>query len=247
VQLRGAILLGLLCACAMPRTAWSQNRRATTSYVVSAGDTLWSISRRLGVTVEALRTANGLGERSLLQVGATLVEPTRAGRRFDALLTANRRVTPRRWRYIVVHHTASSAGSIDTIDAFHRLIRHMPRGLAYHYLVGNGHGMGDGEIEAGSRWLRQQPGAHVASALQTPDGQGLMDEVAIGICLVGNFDTVEPSAAQLEALRGLISALQSRFHIPRDHVLGHREVEGAHTDCPGTRFPMDVLREAAAP
>lgn len=41
---------------------------------VSTGDTLWSISRRYGVTVAALKTENGITE-DLIQSGTTLLIP----------------------------------------------------------------------------------------------------------------------------------------------------------------------------
>ena len=46
----------------------------------------------------------------------------------------------------------------------------------------------------------------------------------------------------------LIRGLQDQFHIPDDHVLGHGEVIGEFSECPGSQFPWDEfhkrLREA---
>lgn len=78
-------------------------------------------------------------------------------------VVANHREAYRRWSAIVVHHSASGAGKAATLDAYHRTRR--PRGLAYHFVTGNGHGLDDGAIEAGGRWIHQQPGAHVVSTL----------------------------------------------------------------------------------
>jgi LysM repeat protein len=41
-------------------------------YVVQRGDTLYSIARRYGTTVEAIASANGIANPSLIQVGQTL-------------------------------------------------------------------------------------------------------------------------------------------------------------------------------
>lgn len=44
-------------------------------YVVKQGDSLWDIAQRLGFTVEALRSANGLGKRPVLKPGKVLKLP----------------------------------------------------------------------------------------------------------------------------------------------------------------------------
>jgi LysM repeat protein len=42
---------------------------------VHTGDTLWGISRKYGVSVEALKAANGIGAGDFLSAGDTLVIP----------------------------------------------------------------------------------------------------------------------------------------------------------------------------
>ncbi|WP_236516848.1 peptidoglycan recognition family protein [Sandaracinus amylolyticus] len=142
-------------------------------------------------------------------------------------------VRARTWTAIIVHHSASSEGNAASMDAYHRGVRHMPRGLAYHFVIGNGHGLGDGEIEVGPRWTQQQPGAHVASRLRDASTRALWDEVAIGIVLVGNFEETAPTRRQLATLSELVSALQRRFRIEGARVFDHGEIDGAHTACPG--------------
>jgi LysM repeat protein len=48
---------------------------SATSYVVKAGDTLWSIARKLGTTVRALQDANGIRNADVVVVGRTLKIP----------------------------------------------------------------------------------------------------------------------------------------------------------------------------
>jgi N-acetylmuramoyl-L-alanine amidase len=152
----------------------------------------------------------------------------------DASLLARTRGTPARaWDAIIVHHSATSSGNAASMDAYHRDVRRMPRGLAYHFVIGNGDGLGDGEIEVGPRWTRQQPGAHVASHLRDPETRAIWDEVAIGIVLVGNFEESSPTARQRAALSELIDALRQRFRIDRARLFVHGEIGGAHTACPG--------------
>jgi LysM repeat protein len=54
-----------------------RSTRYTTYYRVASGDSLWSISRRLGVTVGALARANHLDPRATLAIGQRLSVPGR--------------------------------------------------------------------------------------------------------------------------------------------------------------------------
>ena len=83
-----------------------------------------------------------------------------------------------RWTSIVIHHTGSPAGDPETIERQH--VSNGYASLGYHFVIGNGHGFGDGAVFVGPRWNRQEPGAHVAGA-----NGARLNEHAIGICLVG--------------------------------------------------------------
>ena len=89
-------------------------------------------------------------------------------------------VAKRRWRYIVVHNSGTRQGNAKTFDYYHLHVRHMPNGLAYHFVIGNGTSSGNGEIEIGNRWTRQINGGHVHS--------DYLNNIALGICLVGDFN-----------------------------------------------------------
>ena len=49
-----------------------------------------------------------------------------------------------RWRYIVVHHSETREGNARAFDYYHRHVRGMENGLAYHFVIGNGTSSGDG-------------------------------------------------------------------------------------------------------
>jgi hypothetical protein len=138
------------------------------------------------------------------------------------------------WEAIVVHHSASDIGSAGIFDSAHRA-----RGwdeLGYHFVIGNGSSTPDGYVEVGSRWLKQKHGAHC----KTPSNY--YNDYGIGICLVGDFDSARPTAAQMQALRRLMSFLVLRYHISPNRIYGHGEVRGTSTHCPGRYFPMDQVR-----
>lgn len=133
--------------------------------------------------------------------------------------------------YIIVHHSATTQGDAET---FRRA--HMAKGwrdIGYHYVIGNGTYSGDGEVETGR--TEAEDGAHCSA-----DG---MNRKSIGICLVGNFDIDKPTSAQMQALERLCRDIMERHKIPASRVLGHGEVKGAATNCPGKNFDMAEFRK----
>lgn len=140
---------------------------------------------------------------------------------------------PREWRHIVIHHSASSGGSVESIDAAHK--GRGWDGVGYHFVIGNGDGMGDGEIESTFRWRGQTHGAHAGKAEYNQHG--------IGICLIGNFEDSQPSTAQMAAVKRLVSVLKHEYGIPSDEVIAHRDVKA--TACPGRNFPIAEISQSA--
>jgi hypothetical protein len=129
----------------------------------------------------------------------------------------------------VIHHSAATTGTLTGIDRYHRNVRHMENGLAYHFVIGNGNGLGNGEIGIGARWTRQLDGGHVISEAQ--------NKVSLGICLIGNFDKSKPTAKQMERLTALVRALLVRCKLPPSAVHTHQQINAVPTRCPGRHFP----------
>lgn len=152
--------------------------------------------------------------------------------------SAGPRIAPRdtpiartRWRAIVIHDSGSPAGDLASIER-----RHMDAGLSglgFHFVIGNGQGLEDGQVAAGYRWELQLPGAHVAAGMQAPRvvrGQPVrMDAAAlntgsIGICLVGNGARRPFTERQVRELASLVRALQAELGIGADAVFFHTEL-----------------------
>ncbi len=122
---------------------------------------------------------------------------------------------------------------------WHRHVRRMQNGLAYHFVIGNGTSTGNGPIEVGDRWRRQINGGHVHS--------DYLNNISLGICLVGDFNRDQPTRAQLESCEELIRYLRERCgKIDRGEipVRPHREMNPPRwaTDCPGDAFPYSWFR-----
>jgi len=149
------------------------------------------------------------------------------------------RVQRRRWQFIVVHNSGTRQGNARVFDYYHRNVRRMRNGLAYHFVIGNGTSTGNGEVEVGDRWRRQINGGHVHS--------DYLNNIALGICLVGDFNRDQPTRAQLECCEELIRYLRERCGKIDNHyaiVKPHREMNPPRwpTDCPGDAFPYSWFR-----
>lgn len=139
------------------------------------------------------------------------------------------------WKAIVIHHTGTPFGTASSLDEDHR--RQGLSGLGHHFVIGNGNGLGDGEIHAGYRWLDQLPGAHAAG-----EHGDWYNHHAIGIVLVGNGDRRAFTDRQMTRLLDLVAALSRRYGIPPESVVLHSEI--APTSSPGRFFPAAAFRES---
>ncbi len=136
-----------------------------------------------------------------------------------------------RWKYIVVHNSGSRNGNARIFDYYHRRVRKMRNGMAYHFVIGNGNASPNGRIEIGDRWRRQINGGHVAS--------DYLNDIAIGICLVGDFNNDLPTENQLRALSELTEYLRQIAGNKRRRtpiIRAHRDINPKPTDCPGDRW-----------
>ena len=159
----------------------------------------------------------------------------------NSVIEAIRRapVKRRRWQFIVVHNSGTRQGNARVFDYYHRHVRRMQNGLAYHFVIGNGTSTGNGQVEVGDRWRRQINGGHVHS--------DYLNNISLGICLVGDFNRDQPTRPQLDACEELIRYLRQRCGgtgggaIP---VKPHREMNPPRwpTDCPGDDFPYSWFR-----
>jgi hypothetical protein len=134
---------------------------------------------------------------------------------------------PGRWKYIYIHHSRTFGGNAITLGQ-------ETGGLNDHFVIGNGEGAIDGEIQIGQRWNRQVPA-------NPPAGATGIDPTCISICLIGDFDRNVPTPTQIKRLTQLTSALQSRYGIATDRVLVVSRPNSPAGS--GRYFPLTALRE----
>jgi hypothetical protein len=165
---------------------------------------------------------------------------------------------------IAVHHSATvhpsigvPAGSALALFNHHVHDRGWTHG-AYHYVI-----HANGLIEHALDECIE--GFH-AGFNDPEDALGLMhgqywNRHYLAVCLLGWFDAdrvinnddkpvavpnhfTHPTSQQMNALIALIQTLQARYKIPSSRVLGHRELAGCKTRCPGANVDLHALRAA---
>ncbi|MFH1621552.1 MAG: N-acetylmuramoyl-L-alanine amidase [Candidatus Omnitrophota bacterium] len=201
-------------------------QRQDVFHVVGPGETLWRISKMYDVNIDDIMSANRLANAEKIGMGQELFIPNAAPvRPVVPLYQSNK------WKYIIVHHSATDEGNAFAFYNLH-LRRGFWNGLGYHFVIDNGTLNKEvGQIEISPRWIKQQDGAHCKASN--------MNEEGIGICLVGNFSKENLSDKQLDSLVYLINILKKYYNIPNRNIMGHGQVPGAATECPGLRFPWE--------
>lgn len=151
-----------------------------------------------------------------------------------------RGVKERRWKAIIIHHSAQGKGNMAMIDKYHREVNGWD-GVGYDFVIGNGSESRDGQVEVTFRWKKQVAGAHCGG---TPNNRA--NEYGIGICLIGDFTKTGPTRAQKTALTKLTRFLQKRYKIPAWGIYGHAETPGytRKSKCPGRYFNMPAFKRS---
>lgn len=122
---------------------------------------------------------------------------------------------------LILHHAAAKSCTADDVHRWH--LSNGWAGIGYHYFVRK-----DGTIYRGRP--EDTVGAHAYGA----------NSHSIGVCFEGNYQ-VEPTmpAAQLAAGQALVADIKRRWGITK--VIGHKNVAGSTTDCPGLNFPFAAI------
>ena len=193
-------------------------------HIVAPLETVWRISKMYNVSVDSIIRTNNLNQNGDINKGQKLIiEDAAPWKPVIPLYKTNK------WRYIIIHHSATDYGSALQFDKAH-LKRGFWNGLGYHFVIDNGTAnKEDGQIEVSPRWIKQQNGAHCKA--------NNMNRKGIGVCVVGDYTDKKLSDRQMESLIYLVKKLRSYYGIPEKNIMGHGQVPGARTECPGKNFP----------
>lgn len=122
---------------------------------------------------------------------------------------------------LILHHAAAASCTAEDVHRWH--LGNGWAGIGYHYLVRK-----DGTIYRGRP--EDTVGAHAYGA----------NSHSIGVCFEGNYEVEQNMpAAQLTAGQALVADIKRRWGIT--NVIGHKDVAGSTTDCPGKYFPFAAI------
>lgn len=125
---------------------------------------------------------------------------------------------------LTIHHTVSPPDrSISSIAAYHVDSNGWP-GIGYGYVIK--------DTGAIFQTNHLETKSYHAGSSAAPGDE---NEISVGISLQGDFTNAAPPQAQQDAARALVSYL-SGFLPNVTAVLGHRQMPGAATQCPGNTF-----------
>jgi hypothetical protein len=105
---------------------------------------------------------------------------------------------PNRWKSVYIHHTRQAGGAAVAESGD-------------HFVIGNGDGAEDGQIQFTARWNLQQPA-------DPAPGCTSVEATCVSIGLVGDFDRTAPTPTQLKRLEQLVHTLQEHFRIASPQV-----------------------------
>jgi len=126
----------------------------------------------------------------------------------DRVVRSRAGQSPDRWNRIEIFFSGTKSGSLRELEAARG-----PSGAAdlnCHFIVCNGNGGSDGEIQATEKWQRQW------SVKPNRTWQGT--ERTIRICLIGDGASAPPTDYQLKRLELLLEALCRKFHVAAESV-----------------------------
>jgi len=134
-----------------------------------------------------------------------------------------------KWTHLVIHHTGAEEKGARQVREYHRRLGW--KDVGYHWLIER-----DGRVVPGRP--PSMRGAHCLA--------GGMNHKALGVAVIGNLEVRAPHPAQTAALEELAARLVAEYRISVAQVLGHREVPGAATACPGRYLDLAALRGVLA-
>jgi len=114
-----------------------------------------------------------------------------------------------RWNRIEVFYSGTAAGNIQQLASLRGL--EQAGDVNFHFLVCNGRGGEDGQIQVGERWRKQWS--------CVPGGIWYGGGKTIRICVVANGDSVLPSDCQNKRTGELVEWLSRRFGVVSEQIV----------------------------
>jgi len=116
--------------------------------------------------------------------------------------------SPDRWNCIEIYYSGTKAGNIEQLASLRGLAN--PEDINCHFVICNGLGADDGQIQTTEKWQRQWsiiPGRTWYGSPQT-----------IRICIIADGQTAHSTNLQIKRTEALVEALRRKFDIPPEYI-----------------------------
>lgn len=109
---------------------------------------------------------------------------------------------PNHWSCIEIYYSDTKSGNIEQLTSLSELSSH--EDINCHFVISNGFGGGDGQIQSTEKWQRQSP--------IIPD-QTWCGKRTIRICVIADGKTTYPTDFQIKRVEALVDLLCRKFEI----------------------------------
>lgn len=116
--------------------------------------------------------------------------------------------TPGRWKHIEIYYSGTKAGNIEQLASLSGLTG--PEDINCHFVICNGLGGSDGQIQTTERWQRQWS--------IVPAGTWYGSGQTIRICVIANAQIAPPTDFQVKRTDALAEGLCRKFDIKPQFV-----------------------------
>ena len=115
---------------------------------------------------------------------------------------------PTRWNRIEVYYSGTKAGNIEQLASLEGIAN--PKDLNCHFVICNGLGGRDGQIQTSEKWLKQWP--------IVPGKNWYGSGRTIRICVIAGGEETHVTQVQTKRINALVQALYRKFDISLDAI-----------------------------
>ena len=126
----------------------------------------------------------------------------------DEIIVSRAVQFPGRWSRIEICYSGTKTGNINQLASLGGLAN--PDEVNCHFVICNGSGGGNGQIQVTERWQRQEP-------IITDRHNGKSNKT-IRICIISDGETILPTDFQVKRKEALVEGLLRKFDIKSDSI-----------------------------
>lgn len=126
----------------------------------------------------------------------------------EKAITSRAAQSPNRWNCIEIYYSDTKAGNIEQLVSLNGLAR--PEDINCHFVICNGLGADDGQIQSTEKWQRQW--AIIPGKTWYGNGQ------TIRICIIADGKSSAPTDFQIKRAEAFIEALRRKFDIQPEKI-----------------------------